>query len=50
MGKGSDFQTKRNSLLNVLDGLRLCLALADTSGNRRAFHHPNPIFIAVNGR
>jgi len=45
---GADFQTKRDGLLNILNGLLLRPALADTTRNGRAFNHPNPVLVAVN--
>jgi hypothetical protein len=44
-----DFQAKRNGLFDVLDGLFLRLALADTARNGRAFNHPSPVLVTVNG-
>jgi hypothetical protein len=43
------FQTKRNGLFNIFDGLRFRLPLADATRNGRTLHHPNSILIPVNG-
>ena len=38
-----------NGLGDVFQRLLLGLSLADTAGNRRAFHDPHPVFVAFNG-
>lgn len=45
---GAHFQTERDGFLNVLDGLRLGLALTHTARNGRTFGDPHPILVAVN--
>lgn len=44
-----DFQTKRDGLFNIFDGLRFRFALADTAWNGGALDDPNTVLIAVDG-
>ncbi len=44
----SNLQTELDSFPDVLQGLALCLSLADAAWYGGAFHHPYPVFVPVN--
>ena len=45
---GADFEAERDGFLDVLERVRLGLALADAAGNGRTLGHPHSILVPVN--